>query len=209
MNSTRSLLLLLLFALPATACVQSVQRTESGANFLRMSGYVQVMAAEDRLEGFFRWHYFSEDPVQHPSPAVFCETWEYLELDRVESFGDCPGCSDFFAGSSVVQPSPETTCDEPGWEERDVQLAIGLLEDLDSDQEEVDRLSSEGYTHRVLTPWSPEVGTTSDFQELFVAFPEQWSPEDGEAGAAPGEPLEGQYRMEGRYYWVLQDPDDS
>ena len=214
MNSARGLvlpllLLLLLSALPTTACVQSVQRPAEGANFLRVSGYVQVMPVEDRLEGFFRWHFFSDDPVLGPSPTVFCETWEYLELERVESFGGCAGCSDFFSGTAVVQPPPETTCEDPGWEERTVQIAVGLLEDLDADEGELDHLVSEGYTHRVLTPWSPELGTTAELQELFVGLPEQWSSEDGEAGSAPGEPLEGQYRLEGRYYWALDASDES
>lgn len=190
--------------LSTAACTQTVDRGAEGSNFLTLQGYAQVDPEAGELQGYFRWVFHSDDPVADVAARVFCEIWEYTELELVEQSPDCPTCSATFSGSAEVRFDGQTTCEDVSWSERPVELSWAALDELDVDEDELEGYLSEGYSHRVLTPWSPELGSTEGQQELFVAVPEAWSPEDGEVGSSEAETVEGQYRLDARFYWALE-----
>ena len=93
-------------------------------------------------------------------------------------------------------------CDTVTWQEM-VELGWTSFAGLDATEEEIDRYAEEGYLHGVLTPWSPETGSLESWESLFVARPEQWSPDDGEAGSSSEAELSGQYVLSSRFLWDL------
>jgi hypothetical protein len=200
----KSLVLIALGAcLGLGACGQPVEWRGEGKHFLTLTGFVQIAPEQSSLEGFFRWGFYSDDPVSASNPEPFCEAWEYLELVETVGESECPSCSHVYQGSAELQLESPTTCDDLGWTARDVELGWTSLAGLDATEEEIDRYVEEGYIHGVLTPWSPETGGGQSWQSLFIARPELWSPEDGEVGSSSESDLSGQYVLSSRFLWDL------
>jgi len=180
------------------------QPSELAPNFLQLQSFVAVDSTEESLEGFLRWLYVADDPGIFPEPGVYCEVWEHLLLSSTEPSEHCIGCVSQFDGVATVDPDSETTCEDVGWTQRDFSLAFGSLELV----EEPDRsaLQEDGYSHAVFSRWSPDLGWSQGFQELFAATPELWAPEEGELGGTD-EAVEGQYELFSLYYWDLRSED--
>jgi len=185
------------------ACGQAVEWRGEGKNFLTLTGFVQLEPEEQSLEGFFRWGFYSSDPLSSSNPEAFCEAWEYLELLETAVPADCPSCSRVYAGSAELQSESPTTCNDLDWAARDVELGWTSFSGLDATEEEIDRYAEEGYLHGVVTPWSPEIGGLESWESLFIARPEQWSPDDGDAGSSSEAELSGQYVLSSRFLWDL------
>lgn len=193
-------LLIVLFA----GCAQGVEQTGDPApNYLQIAGYVQVDREGGVLEGFLRWIYQADDPLAFEDPRTFCEVWEYLDLATVDVDPACAGCMGQFDGQAEVLGEPETTCDGVDWSLRSFTLAFGPMDLI----EEPDRttLSDDGYVFGAQTRWSPDLGTSEGFQSLFAARPDNWEPEEGEAGSP--EQVDGQYELFCRYYWDVREAD--
>lgn len=167
-------------------------------NFLRLQSFVAVDAEAGTLEGFLRWIYVADDPEEFETPREACEVWELLELDRVEPGEACLDCTDQFDGTAALVEE-DTTCDDSDWDPREFTLAFGPMSLID----EPDRsdLESQGYDFSVHTRWSPELGDSQGFQDLFAADGEQWAEDSGQAGSSDS--VDGQYHLFCRFFWEL------
>jgi len=185
------------------ACSQAVDWRGEGKNFLTLTAFVQASDESASLEGYFRWVFYSNDPFNSSTAETFCEAWEYFELSEASVSTDCAACNRSYEGEAELQTDSPTTCEDLDWGVRSAELAWGALSDLDAPADEVDRYTSEGYSHRVMSRWSPEAGTLDTWDALFVARPEQWSPDDGEEGSPDEVELDGQYVLDSRFFWDL------
>lgn len=188
----------LLAVLLLVGCATPVPEGPIEANFLRLQGFISVSADPGALEGFLRWIYVADDPAEFDEPRADCEVWEFLDLVAVEPDDACSGCSDQFDGTARIEAG-DTTCDDATWAERPFTLAFAAIGSMD----EPDRteLAQDGFSHAVSTRWSPEIGDSQGFQDLFAAEPDQWAPDAGEAGET--ESVDGEYHLLCRYYWEL------
>ncbi len=189
---------LLLLVASLAGCPTPVPEGPVESNFLRLQGFVSVDADAGSLEGFLRWIYVADDPGEFDEPRTDCEVWEYVDLAAVEPDDSCSGCTDQFDGTATIEAG-DTTCDDADWPERAFTIAFAAIGSMD----EPDRteLAAEGYTHAVSTRWSPEIGDSQGFQDLFAAEPDQWAPDAGEAGEVDS--VDGQYHLLCRYFWEL------
>ncbi|MCP4872481.1 MAG: hypothetical protein GY898_27630 [Proteobacteria bacterium] len=192
----------LLLALAAVAmlvgCPQPMPSGDVEPNYLRLQSFVSVDAGAGSLEGFLRWIYVADDPEEFETPREACEVWELLELERVEPGEACLDCTDQFDGTASLVDE-DTTCDDADWEPRSFTMAFGPLDLID--EPDFSDLDSQGYDFSVHTRWSPELGDSQGFQDLFAANGEQWASDTGEAGSTDS--VEGQYHLFCRYFWEL------
>ena len=172
-------------------------------NYLRLQGWVAVSPNSVSLQGFLRWIYVADDPGVVAEPREYCEVWELLELEQVQQDAGCPDCLNQYAGTATVQDD-QGTCLGVDWRVREFELGFSSIS---AASEEVAALSSEGFTHLVQAPWSPERGSTDAFEPMFVAEPERWSTDDAPIGTSGDRPLEGDYHLFCLYYWDTQDAD--
>jgi len=167
-------------------------------NYLRLQSFVSVDAEAGALDGFLRWIYVADDPEEFAEPREACEVWELLELSRVEPGEACLDCSDQFDGTATIVEE-DTTCDDAAWAPRPFTMAFGALDLID--EPDFSDLETQGYDFSVHTRWSPELGDSQGFQDLFAADSEQWATDTGEAGSTDS--VDGQYHLFCRFFWEL------
>ncbi len=193
--------LLALSAVLGLGCTQNLNAPEElplAPNFLRLQSWLAVSADGLAADGFLRWVYLADDPSVAEEPREYCEVWEQLALDRVDSAG-CAGCTDLWEGTATVEVD-QGTCLDVDWDERAFGMGYGQL---DSAPEDVAALESDGFTHAVYTRWSPDTGDGDSYEPMFVAQPERWSSETAPIGASGDRPVAGDYGMECLYFWDL------
>ncbi len=180
-----------------TACPQPRQDGPVEPNYLRLQSFVVVDGDAGELEGFLRWMYVADDPATFEEPREACETWELLQLERTAPDEACLGCTDQFEGTAEVV-AEDTTCDDADWGPRNFTMAFGPLDLIE--EPDFSELDGQGYDFSVHTKWSPELGDSQGFQDLFAAEPEAWA---DVAGAGSTDAVDGEYRLFCRYFWDL------
>ena len=125
---------LFLLLLLGVGCAQSIDVPEEpplAPNFLRLQSWSAVSADGLAADGFVRWVYLADDPSTTPKPREYCEIWEQLELDRIDS-AVCPGCTDVWEGTATVEVD-QGTCLDVDWSSRSFGLGFGQLADAPDD----------------------------------------------------------------------------
>lgn len=184
-------------------CAQSLDVPEEpplAPNFLRLQSWSAVSADGLAANGFVRWVYLADDPSTTEEPREYCEIWEQLELDRVDS-AVCPGCTDVWEGTATVEVD-QGTCLDVDWSSRSFGLGFGQLGDATDD---VSGLGEDGFTHAVYTRWAPDTGDRDGYGVLFVAKPERWSSNVAPIGTSGDRPVAGDYSMDCLYFWDLRE----
>lgn len=194
---------LFLLLLLGVGCAQSIDVPEEpplAPNFLRLQSWSAVSADGLAADGFVRWVYLADDPSTTEEPREYCEIWEQLELDRVDS-AVCPGCTDVWEGTATVEVD-QGTCLDVDWSSRSFGLGFGQLADAPDD---VSGLGEDGFTHAVYTRWAPDTGDRDGYEALFVAKPERWSSDVAPIGTSGDRPVAGDYAMDCLYFWDLRE----
>lgn len=197
----RFALILVLF-LSTLSCTQNIDTPAEATmapNYLRLQSWLAVSADGLAAEGFLRWVYLADDPVEADDSREYCEIWERLDLDRIDSSG-CPECTDVWEGSATVE-ADRATCIDVSWDNRAIGMGFGEITEASKD---VAPMESEGFTHAVYLDWAPDEGDIDGYEGLFVAKPERWSNDSAPVGTSGDRPVAGDYAMDCLYYWDVR-----